>query len=50
MHGMARPMDEGSYTGILASATTPPQAATVLRERYERVAIIDVDVHPGTLP
>lgn len=86
MNDMACPMDEGSYTGILASATTaqaaadavlqgevasyalcrPPGhhagperaggfcflnnsalAATVLRERYERVAIVDVDVHHG---
>lgn len=86
MHDMACPMDEGSYTGILASATTaqaaadavlqgeavsyalcrPPGhhagperaggfcflnntalAATVLREQYERVAIIDVDLHHG---
>ncbi|MDO3720119.1 histone deacetylase family protein [Marinobacter sp. chi1] len=86
MHDMACPMDEGSHTGILASATTaqaaaqavldgepvsyalcrPPGhhagpergggfcflnnsalAATVLREGYERVAIVDVDLHHG---
>ncbi|WP_394168965.1 histone deacetylase family protein [Saccharospirillum alexandrii] len=86
MHDMACPMDEGSYTGIIASATTaqaaaeavaqgetvsyalcrPPGhhagperaggfcflnntalAATVLREHYDRVAIIDVDLHHG---
>ncbi|MHA7879679.1 MAG: histone deacetylase family protein [Saccharospirillum sp.] len=86
LHDMACPMDEGSYTGILASATTaqaaaeavlqgdsvsyalcrPPGhhagperaggfcflnnsalAATVLRERFERVAIVDVDLHHG---
>lgn len=86
MHDMACPMEEGSYKGIIASATTaqvaaeavlegeavsyalcrPPGhhagpergggfcflnnsalAATVLRERYERVAIVDVDLHHG---